>query len=234
MKPRRRMLVALYGALLFGAAGAQGTAKVYRIGWLVGSVPKPAVVYGKIRRPGDAARLRPRPDAADRLPLVRHPGRRQGVGRRAGAAQGRSDRRAGTPRLARRPQRDAVGADRRDLRQRPRRHGRRLFARAPRRQRHRLHLGRWRGRSREGAGDHEGALSQGAPLRNIVEPGKQQRSVLRPGSTSRRRDGSDLRSCPSASAHRRSSRPHSTGWHARRSLPSSSFRIHSRFATVPS
>jgi putative ABC transport system substrate-binding protein len=45
MHTRRRMLVALYGASLFGAAGAQGTAKVYRIGWLVGSSPTPGRTF---------------------------------------------------------------------------------------------------------------------------------------------------------------------------------------------
>ena len=47
MHMRRRMLVALYGASLFGAALAQVMAKVYRIGWLVGSVPTPGVAYRK-------------------------------------------------------------------------------------------------------------------------------------------------------------------------------------------
>lgn len=50
MQTRRRMLVGLYGASLFGAAGAQGTAKVHRIGWLVGSAPTPAAVYGQFVR----------------------------------------------------------------------------------------------------------------------------------------------------------------------------------------
>jgi len=47
MHTRRRMLVALYGATLFSAAGAQGTAKVSRVGWLVPSVPKPGESYAK-------------------------------------------------------------------------------------------------------------------------------------------------------------------------------------------
>jgi len=47
MHTRRRMLVALYGASLFGAAGAQGTTTVYRIGWLVPSAPKPGESYRK-------------------------------------------------------------------------------------------------------------------------------------------------------------------------------------------
>jgi len=41
------MLVALYGASLVGAASAQVKGKVYRIGWLVGSVPTPGETYRK-------------------------------------------------------------------------------------------------------------------------------------------------------------------------------------------
>jgi len=41
------MLVALYGASLVGAASAQVKAKVFRIGWLVGSVPTPGETYRK-------------------------------------------------------------------------------------------------------------------------------------------------------------------------------------------
>jgi putative ABC transport system substrate-binding protein len=48
MHTRRRMLFSLYGASLIGAAVAQGTAKVYRIGWLVGgSSPTPGATYRK-------------------------------------------------------------------------------------------------------------------------------------------------------------------------------------------
>ena len=86
--------------------------------------------------------------------------------------------------------------------------------------------------SRTVARGHEGALSQGAPLRAVVEPGKRQRSVLRPGIRVARelaRTCARVGRCP---RHRRSSRPRSTGWHARRSVPSSCFRIRSRFATV--
>ena len=49
MHTRRRMLVALYGPslVLHAIAAAQAATKVYRVGWLVPSVPKPGETYRK-------------------------------------------------------------------------------------------------------------------------------------------------------------------------------------------
>jgi putative ABC transport system substrate-binding protein len=171
MHTRRRILVALYGAALFGAACSQGTAKVYRIGWLVGSVPKPANTYGKfVERATQLGYVHGKTLLIDYRSFDTV---EEGKALAADLVRLKVDlivAQAPPALLAARSATqsvpivtffvgDPIGMGI-------------VSSLAPGRQRDRLHLGRRRRRSWKVARDHEGALSQRAPIRHAVEPGK--------------------------------------------------------------